>query len=245
MKKLLVSLSAICMVAGSFTIAAADAGNTTANNKNTVTTMNKTVMAEASDIYNQINFNGNKLSFEAFSKAYEGYMNLRNAGKIVGKQILSVADFTLSSAKDRLWVIDLAAKKVLFNTFVAHGQGSGKEYANAFSNKDNTHQSSLGFYVTGDTYSGKHGTSLRLHGMDDGFNDAAFDRGIVMHGADYIGAGIAAQTHRIGRSWGCPAVASGISHSIINAIKGSTCLFIYYPDAKYMKSSQWLTRKSA
>src|SRR6185503_8557740 len=105
-------------------------------------------------LYNQIDFGkGARLSFEAFDNAYHGYVNLRNAGKLNNdKQVLTICDFTLSSAVSRLWIIDLKQKKVLFNTYVAHGQGSGDEFATAFSNNTNSHQSSLGFYVTGDTY---------------------------------------------------------------------------------------------
>lgn len=195
-------------------------------------------------LYNQIDFGkGERLSFEAFDNAYHGYVNLRNAGKLNNdKQILTICDFTLSSAADRLWVIDLKQKKVLFNTYVAHGQGSGDEFATAFSNSTDSHQSSLGFYVTGDTYDGEHGMSLHLDGMDHGFNDAAYDRGIVVHGADYVCGRYVADNQRLGRSWGCPAVPSKLSTPIINTIKGGTCLFIYYPQKKYMQTAYWLNK---
>lgn len=156
-------------------------------------------------VYSKIDFGkGEKLNPEVFNKAMHGYLNLRQAGKLRGKEVLSIVDFSLSSTKNRLWVIDMKANKVLFNTYVAHGQGSGNEFANAFSNEDNSHQTSLGFYVTGETYIGQHGNSLRLHGMDNGFNSAAFDRAVVMHAADYVSRDIITGQGRLGRSWGCP-----------------------------------------
>jgi hypothetical protein len=197
------------------------------------------------NIYNQIDFGKNDhLSFEVFENAYHGYINLRNAGKLnTAKEILTVCDFTRSSTANRLWIIDLKQKKILLNTYVAHGQGSGDEYATAFSNNNESHQSSLGFYVTGETYVGEHGVSLHLTGMDNGFNDAAYDRGIVVHGADYVCGRYVAANQKLGRSWGCPAVPARLSGNIINTIKDGTCLFIYYPQKNYMKTAYWLNKK--
>jgi len=198
-----------------------------------------------STVYNEIDFSKcRSLSYDAFEKAYKGYLNLKNAGKLnSNKDILSICDFSLSSTENRLWIIDLSQRKVLFNTYVAHGQGSGDEYAEDFSNDFNSHQSSLGFYVTGDTYDGDHGTSLHLTGMDNGFNDAAYDRGIVVHGAEYVCDKFISANQKLGRSWGCPAVPAKLSLPIINTIKDGTCLFIYYPDKKYLKSAFWLNKK--
>ncbi len=198
------------------------------------------------DLYKQIDFGHfAPLSFQVFDKAYHGYLNLRSAGSLSkDKEILSICDFSLSSAESRLWIIDLIKKKVLFNTYVAHGQGSGEDMATSFSNTENSHKSSLGFYVTGDTYDGEHGTSLRLVGMDQGFNDAAFDRGIVVHGAPYVCDKYVCTKGRLGRSWGCPAVPAALSLPIINTIKDGTCLFIYYPDNKYMSNSYWLNKQA-
>ncbi len=200
-----------------------------------------------SGLYKQIDFGkSNRLSYEVFDKAYHGYINLRNAGKLkTDKEIITICDFNLPSTENRMWIIDLKQKKVLFNTYVAHGQGSGDDYAHAFSNKFNSHQSSLGFYVTSETYEGEHGTSLRLQGMDEGFNDAAFDRGIVVHGAEYVCEKFINTRDRLGRSWGCPAVPSKLSLPIINTIKDGTCLFIYYPESKYLKDAYWLNKKVA
>jgi hypothetical protein len=204
--------------------------NTHSNHSNTI-----------ADVYQQISFGKNKISFEAFSKAYKGYVNLKKAGKLSsGRNIISIADFSLASTAKRLWVIDLSKKKVLFNTHVAHGQGSGNTYATSFSNTDASHQSSLGFYVTRSTYCGKHGCSLRLEGMDRGFNDNAGSRAVVMHAANYCSPGYVKANNRLGRSWGCPAIAPEVAQPIINTIKDGTCLFIYAPKQKYIQSSKWL-----
>lgn len=206
------------------------------NDNSTSTTGNS-----VNEVYNQIDFGGNKISMEAFSHAYKGYMNLKKAGKLNGgRDILTIADFSLASTRKRLWVIDLDKKKVLFNTVVAHGQGSGNLYATSFSNTGSSHQSSLGFYVTGSTYCGKHGCSLRLEGMDRGYNDAAMSRAVVMHSAEYCSSNYINGNNRLGRSWGCPAVPPQLAQPIINTIKDGTCLFIYAPKQNYLQSSRWL-----
>lgn len=196
-------------------------------------------------VYSKLDFTGmEKLDSNVFAKAYIGYMNLKAENKLNSeKQLLTVCDYSLSSTKNRMWIIDLAENKVLLNTYVAHGQGTGEEFATAFSNKDGSHQSSMGFYVTGETYMGGHGNSLYLHGMDEGYNSAAYNRSIVMHGAAYVSKDFIAGTGRLGRSWGCPAVQSDLCDEIIDYTKGGTCLFIYYPEAKYMADSYWLNKK--
>lgn len=198
-------------------------------------------------LYKLIDFsNSELLPYDVFSKAYKGYLNLRNAGRLnLDKQVITICDLALPSSFTRMWIIDLAHRVVLFNTYVAHGQGSGNDCHLSFSNRSSTHKSSLGFYVTGDTYDGEHGTSLHLDGMDQGFNDAAMKRGIVVHGADYVNEDFVSARERLGRSWGCPAVPSALSLPIINAIKEGTCLFIYYPDSKYLKNGFWLNQQVA
>lgn len=217
------------------------AGNSV-NDLNTATT--DQVAAYIKNTYKQIAFKNDTLNYDIFEKAMHGYINLRNAGKLnQQKNLLTVCDLTRSSNDYRLWIIDLDKKTIVFHTYVAHGQGSGEEFAKAFSNRNNSHQTSLGFYVTGETYEGEHGTSLKLNGMDNGFNSAAFDRGIVVHGAEYVSKGFIADNDRLGRSWGCPAVPAALSLPIINTIKGGTCLFIYYPQAKYLRTAFWLNKK--
>jgi hypothetical protein len=237
MRKVIVCLMAYFIVASSFKAVSADESSTY-NDESKIETY-------ISAIYKQIDFSKcTKLSYQVFDKAYRGYLSLRNAGKLnIEKQIVSICDFSLASSEHRLWIIDLAVKKVLFNTYVAHGQGSGDDFATSFSNKTNSHQSSLGFYVTADTYIGEHGTSLHLQGMDEGYNDAAFDREIVVHGADYVCNKYVCTNQRLGRSWGCPAVPAALSLPIIDNIKDGTCLFIYYPDAGYLSSGYWLNKR--
>ncbi|XZF12656.1 murein L,D-transpeptidase catalytic domain family protein [Chitinophagaceae bacterium MMS25-I14] len=197
------------------------------------------------NLYKQIRFDANGiLDHDVFEKAMRGYINLSNAGKLNNqKHTLTVCDLTKSANQYRIWVIDLDSKNVLFHTYVAHGQGSGEEFATAFSNRNESHQTSLGFYVTGETYDGEHGTSLKLYGMDRGFNSAAYDRGIVVHGAEYVCKQFINDNSHLGRSWGCPAVPSSLSLKIINAIKDGTCLFMYYPQKSYLKTAYWLNKK--
>ena len=126
------------------------------------------------------------------------------------------------------------------NTWVAHGKNSGAEYANRFSNTPESLQSSLGFYVTSATYIGKHGLSLRMNGVDPGFNDKALERTIVIHGAAYVDAARAKAGMYMGRSWGCPAVPQKESAKIISTIKNGTCLFIYHPSRNYLLTSKIL-----
>ncbi len=201
--------------------------------------------AYAAGVYRQIDFKGHdRLDASVFKKALTGYMNLKAARKLGAQQnVLTVCDFSLPSNEKRMWVIDMDKKKVLFNELVAHGQGSGDLMATAFSNTNNSHQSSLGFYVTGEVYNGEHGASLRLHGQDKGFNDAAFDRGVVVHGAAYVNRAYAAANQRIGRSWGCPAVDAAISPKVIGYLKGGSCLFIYANQKDYLKASYWTNKK--
>lgn len=193
-------------------------------------------------LYGQIDFGGAPgVNKEVFRKAYMGYLNLLQAGTLGDKAgLLSICDFSLSANEKRLWVIDLTKKSLLYHSLVAHGQGTGEEYARKFSNKQNSHQSSLGFYVTGETYNGDNGYSLRLYGMDKGYNDAAYQRAIVMHGADYVSPSFIRSNKRLGRSWGCPAIPRDLAQPIINTIREGSCLFVYFPDQKYIASSQWL-----
>jgi len=132
-----------------------------------------------------------------------------------------------------MWIVDLINKQLLLNTWVAHGQGSGVDVANSFSNTDDSHQSSLGFYVTDDVYIGKHGRSLHLDGLDEGFNSDARAREIVVHAADYVSQSAIDQMGRIGRSWGCPAVSPEVAGQVIDYIKGKTMLYINGNDSTY------------
>jgi hypothetical protein len=179
------------------------------------------------------------LRFEVFEKAMTGYLNLRQAGQLADdKQVLTVVDFDLPSTEKRLWVFDLATNQTLFHTLVAHGHNSGENEATSFSNTNQSNMSSLGFYTTGDEYEGKHGHSLRLQGLDEGFNTNAAARSVVMHGADYVSEDFIKQNGRLGRSLGCPALPMDQYSQIIDAVTGGTCLFLNKSNAGY--SSRYL-----
>jgi hypothetical protein len=150
--------------------------------------------------------------------------------------VLTVCDFSQPSTEKRMYIVDVKNMKVLLNTYVAHGKNSGLEYAQRFSNNMESLQSSLGFYVTKQTYLGKHGLSLRLSGQDKGFNDNAERRAVVVHGAQYIGENRADAAY-MGRSFGCPAVPQAQSTKVINLIKDGTCLFVYHPSTTYLNKS--------
>ena len=156
------------------------------------------------------------------------------------KNVLAIIDFQLSSNKERLWIIDFATLTTVHHTLVAHGQGTGQEFAQTFSNTPNSHQSSLGFYITESTYQGKHGLSLRLQGVEKGVNHNAYDRAIVMHGAKYVSQDFIKQHGRLGRSHGCPAVSQEEHQAIITTLQNKACLFIYYPDNNYHQTSELL-----
>jgi len=153
---------------------------------------------------------------------------------------LTVIDYSRPSSEPRLWVYDLASHELLYQELVAHGQGSGANLATSFSNAPETHQSSLGLFVTGATYTGKNGYSLRLNGLDQGVNDRALERAIVVHGAAYVDPDVVKTQGRLGRSWGCPAIRPAIAHALIDAIKGGNLLFVYYPDQKWLGTSAYL-----
>lgn len=175
--------------------------------------------------------------FDCFSKAFEGYNQLKSQG-IIQKDFLTIIDFSMSSNEERLWVIDMVSKKVVLKSLVAHGRNSGEEFADKFSNKSESYQSSLGFYATGEVYQGKHGLSLRLDGLEYGINDNARNRAVVIHGADYASEKFANTHGRLGRSQGCPAVPYAVHKEFINTIKDKSCLFIYHPSRTYIAKSK-------
>jgi hypothetical protein len=170
----------------------------------------------------------------------QGYKVLVASGKIKNDKIISIVDFGMASGKKRLFVIDLKNSKILYNTYVSHGRNSGREMASNFSNQPESFMSSPGFYVTRDTYIGKHGYSLRLNGEEKGINDNALNRAIVMHSAAYVDESVVRSQGFVGRSLGCPAVPEKLHKGIIDNIKNGTCLFIYSPSAGYVSNSKIL-----
>ncbi|HEV7781389.1 MAG TPA: murein L,D-transpeptidase catalytic domain family protein [Chitinophagaceae bacterium] len=189
-------------------------------------------------VYDSLHLSLKGLSQQAFDLAKQGLNRLVEEGKLLNDSIISIIDFSLPSNEKRLFVLDIKNYKVLFNTLVAHGQNTGREWANSFSNQNESHKSSLGFYTTMETYEGGNGYSLKLEGLEPGINDKAYERGIVMHGAEYVSQELANARGWVGRSHGCPAVPVQLNRPIINTIKGGTCFFVYHPS--YMSRSSIL-----
>lgn len=194
----------------------------------------------AAELYTTINLQQFGLSREAFDYAWKGYQYLLAKNKISRSNYLTVCDFSQSSRQKRLYIIDVVNNKLITHTYVAHGKNSGGEYATQFSNQPESLQSSLGFYITSNTYIGEHGLSLCINGVDPGYNDKALERSIVIHGAAYVDAARAKAGMYMGRSWGCPAVPEKESTNIITTIKNGTCLFIYHPSRNYLLRSKIL-----
>lgn len=162
------------------------------------------------------------------------------AGSVQSPDTLTVIDYSKPSTEKRLWVFDMRTRAVLYEELVAHGMGTGDNVARSFSNEVDSHKTSLGLFVTEGTYVGKNGYSLRLNGLDAGFNDRARERAIVMHGAPYVSEAFAQAQGRLGRSWGCPALREGVAREVIDRVKGGNLVFAYYPDAQWLKTSQYL-----
>lgn len=162
------------------------------------------------------------------------------AGDVDNPSTLTIVDYSLPSTARRLWVFDLASRTLLHEELVSHGQGSGDNLATSFSNEPESHQSSLGLFVTGETYVGKNGYSLRLDGLDEGFNDRARQRAIVMHGAPYVSDEFVKVNGRLGRSWGCPAVRADLARPLLDRVKGGGLVFAYYPDPAWLAASRYL-----
>ena len=195
---------------------------------------------EVSFLYDQIDLKRFGLTKKAFEYAYKGYTYLLQHHWLSRSNVLSICDFSQSSRKKRLYILDMEEKKLLINTYVAHGRNSGSEYARSFSNNPSSRKSSLGFYITKQTYFGDHGLSLKIRGIEKGFNDKADHRNIVVHGSDYIGPDFLRWNRFSGRSYGCPAVPYDQSNEVIETIKDGSCLFIYYPTKKYIAKSKIL-----
>jgi hypothetical protein len=193
-----------------------------------VQTQTRILKAKASNINTEVL----RLSLIAYSKA-------RKRG-LDQKQILTVIDYSKPSYEKRLWVFDMRSNKTLYNTWVSHGKNSGDVYATSFSNRVHSLQSSIGVFLTEETYFGGLGYALRLNGLEPGINDNALRRATVMHGARYVNAETVRRYGRVGRSWGCPAVSTDLVKPIINTIKNNTLVFAYYPDRHWLSHSRYL-----
>lgn len=188
-------------------------------------------------VYDSLHLEEQGLSKTVFEMALKGMDKLVQAGITQKDNIIAIADFQQPSTNKRLYIIDLDNYELKFRTWVAHGNKSGKIMAERFSNRVSSNQSSPGFYVTRNTYQGKHGYSLRLEGVEQGINDNASRRAIVMHGADYVNPNIIPKLGYIGRSQGCPAIPMNLHRPVIDQLKDGACLFIYSPSETYTKRS--------
>ena len=190
-------------------------------------------------LYEKLDLENVGLSKQALSSAVKGYEKLIEEGVIQNTQYLSIVDLSQSSRKKRFYLLDLKNQTLALNTFVAHGKNSGIDQAVRFSNRAESEASSLGFYITKDTYRGKHGISLKLQGLEDGFNDNAESRSIVVHGANYVNSA-RVNSGYMGRSQGCPALPEALAPKVIKLIKGGSALFVYNPSQNYLQSSKIL-----
>jgi hypothetical protein len=196
------------------------------------------------DYYDNWNLTASGLSKEAFDYALKGFNHLLAKNKLTNKNIITIVDYSKASFEKRLYVLDMSKGEILFHTLAAHGKNSGLVYADNFSNAVSSFKTSLGFFVTGNTYNGNNGYSLKLQGCEKGINDKALQRAIVMHGANYVSEKFIANTGYLGRSHGCPAVPENLSREIIDVIKNGSCVFLYYPQKKYITHSKILNSKA-
>jgi hypothetical protein len=199
-----------------------------------------TVVPATVNYYAAWNLTAAGLSEDAFNSALKGYNYLLQKKLVKNSRVLTVVDYSLPSSQKRLYVLDVKSGKILFKTFVAHGKNSGLEYANAFSNEEESYKTSLGFFITHNTYNGSNGYSLKLKGCEKGINDKAAERAIVMHGAAYANEDFLQSNGYLGRSFGCPAVPEKMNKKIIDVIKNGSCLFLYHPTKKYISVSKIL-----
>lgn len=193
------------------------------------------------DIYATVSLSETGLTRDIFDLAIKGLKKLESDGKLNNPNIVTIVDYSQSSNKKRLYVIDIKNRKLLFNTFVAHGRNTGEEYAKSFSNDEGSYKSSLGFYITEQPVIGSHtGFSLQIDGVEKGFNDHAVQRAIIIHAAEYATENFIKKYGRLGRSYGCPSLPPEMNKPIIDAIKGGTCLFLYNPNKDYLSNSALL-----
>ena len=193
------------------------------------------------ELYKVVNLAELVLDRTIFELAIKGLNKLVSSGKLLNSTIVTIVDFSQSCNKKRLYVIDLKNKRILFNTYVAHGRNTGTEFAKSFSNEEGSLKSSLGFYITAHPITGSHtGFSLMIDGVEKGINDHACKRAIIIHAADYVTENFIRKNGRLGRSLGCPALPPDLNKPIIETIKDGTCLFIYNPDNHYLGNSSLL-----
>lgn len=225
-----------------FSFAKANSSRLVASAKDSSSADSSPVVHETSlseKIYKDLNLQQAGLSRQIVDYAVKGYEKLVDSGLVKNPEYLTIVDLSQSSRNKRFYILDMKNDDLVRNTYVAHGKNSGIDMAKSFSNNFSSNKSSLGFYVTTSTYFGKHGLSLRIHGMEDGFNDHAEARSVVVHGASYVNAGRVNSSY-MGRSFGCPALPENEYADIINTIKDGSVMFIYGSDSNYLQSSTLL-----
>jgi hypothetical protein len=244
-----VSISAIvCLLgAGSLGLYASPASSATSSSAARVVKVNAAVAARPvhASLMSETAAETSDISPKVLQLALSAVSCAVRSGDIAAPRTLTVIDYSLPSVEPRLWVFDVATGQVLFKELVAHGRNTGENMAAHFSDAMNSRQSSIGLFVARDTYIGSNGYSLRLDGLEPGFNAHARDRAIVMHGAPYVDASLAAKQGRIGRSWGCPALREAIARDVIDTVRGGGVIFSYYPDETWLNSSRFLNCGSA
>jgi len=214
----------------------------TISNKDSSSTDSALVLndvAQGDHLFNSLHLKDLGLSKETVEYAIKGYRRLVDSGLVNNTQYLTIVDLSQSSRNKRFYILDMENNELTWNTFVAHGRNSGIDMAKSFSNSLNSNKSSLGFYVTKSTYTGKHGLSLKISGLEQGFNDNAEARGVVVHGASYVNAS-RVKSEYMGRSQGCPALPENEYSKVIDIIKDGSVLFVYNPDSNYLQSSTLL-----
>lgn len=234
------TLTVIAVLFASFAFTTIDNSSTSEIPSPEITVESLSIDEEIRQLYGIFSDNNaNVPNLESFKNAILGYKKLSDKN-LVEKEILTIVDFTLSSTNKRLWVLDMKNNDVLFHTLVAHGKNTGGEFATKFSNTVNSLQSSLGFFVTGETYFGGNGYSLFIDGMEKRFNSKARERYVVVHGAEYANPEFIAKRGRLGRSYGCPALPTDLTKEIIDVIKDKSVLYIHSSDKKYAENSEMI-----
>ncbi len=187
------------------------------------------------DLYNKIN--DNDLNFDAFKHGLKGFTKLKEEGKLDNSKYLTIIDMSASANTERFYIINMETFTLEHKSLVAHGKNTGGEFAKQFSNVISSYKSSLGFYKTAETYTGKHGLSLRLDGLEYS-NNRARERAVVIHEAEYVSNSYIQKNGRLGRSYGCPSLPKKGYKTLVSKIKSGSCLFIYYPQQSYLKKSK-------
>lgn len=155
------------------------------------------------------------------------------------RSLITIIDYSRPATERRLWVVDLATGDVLMHEHVAHAARTGGTWAGSFSNAVGSYQSSLGTFITANSYLGIRGLSLRLRGVEPGINDNALRRGIVVHGTPNV-TEARALAGRQGRTEGCPAVPMESARRLVRLIEGGVVVFAWYPDRTFIARSQYL-----